>query len=213
MYRLGAFTDEISQDLERACKVCCEFGVEGVEVRGVWDTPVQKLTDGQVRDIERIAGDHGLIVCSIGSPFGKCELDQPGQVAAHMDVLRRCADIGLELGCRVVRGLAFWGHGAREKPWDKMAKAYEPVAFKVPEGFDDAHRSTSTNVQSAAANERQPSKNRTSTRSPSIPITIPVMPSGHVTKSPRLTVHPRSDVRGSRPRSHARRPSAAPGTR
>ena len=127
MYRLGAFTDEISQDLKRACEVCCEFGVEGVEIRSVWDTPVQKLTDGQVRDIKRIVGDHGLIVCSIGSPFGKCELDQPGEVAAHMDILRRCADVGLELGCTLVRGFAFWGHGAREKPWDKMAKAYEPV--------------------------------------------------------------------------------------
>jgi len=127
MFKLGAFTDEISQDLEQACKVCCEFGVEGVEIRGVWQTPVQKLTDEQVRDIKRIVADHGLTVCSIGSPFGKCELDQAAEVAAHMDILRRCSDIGLELGCTLVRGFAFWGHGARQKPWDKMAKAYEPV--------------------------------------------------------------------------------------
>ena len=110
MYRLGAFTDEISQDLERACRVCCEFGVEGVEIRSVWDTPVQKLTDGQVRDIERIAGDHGLIVCSIGSPFGKCELGQPGEVAAHMDPPPVC---GHRPGTQMQNGPGFCVLGSR----------------------------------------------------------------------------------------------------
>ena len=127
MFKLGAFTDEISQDLERVCVVCNEFGVEGAEIRSVWDTPVQQLTDAQVRDIKRIVADHGMSVCSIGSPFGKCELDSPAEIAAHMDILRRCADIGLELGCALVRGFAFWGHGIRTKPWDAMFKAYEPV--------------------------------------------------------------------------------------
>ena len=127
MFKLASFTDEISQDLETACRVCAEFGVAGVEIRGVWDTPCQRLTESQVRDIRRIVADHGLVVCSIGSPFGKCELDNADEVAQHMDFLRRCADIGLELGCRMVRGFAFWGHGAREKPWEKMRRAYEPV--------------------------------------------------------------------------------------
>ena len=127
MFKLGSFTDEISQDLERACAVCAEFGLEGVEIRGVWDTPCQELTDAQVRDIKRITADHGLVVCSIASSFGKCELDRPDEIARHMDYLRRCSDIGLELGCTLVRGFAFWGHGAREKPWDAMLSAYAPV--------------------------------------------------------------------------------------
>jgi sugar phosphate isomerase/epimerase len=127
MFRLGAFTDEISQDLARACAVCREFGVQGVEIRGVWHTPCHLLTDRQVRDIKRIVADHGLVVCSIGSPFGKCELDDAVEVAGHLDILRRCSDIGLELGCSLVRGFAFWGHGAREKPWEKMRRAYAPA--------------------------------------------------------------------------------------
>ncbi len=127
MFKLAAFSDEISQDLARACQVLTEFDAKGVEIRGVWHTPVHKLTDGQVRDIKRVVTDHGLAVCSIASPFGKCELDEPGQVAEHMNILRRCAEIGLELGCAMVRGFAFWGHGARKKPWDRMLKAYGPV--------------------------------------------------------------------------------------
>ena len=127
MFKLGAFTDEISQDLARACAVCIEFGATGAEIRGVWDTPCQKLSDAQVQDIRRIVADHGMVISSMGSPFGKCELDSPDDVAQHMDILRRCADIALELDCALVRGFAFWGHGAREKPWDKMREAYERV--------------------------------------------------------------------------------------
>lgn len=127
MFKLGAFTDEISQDLAYACKVCNDFGVTGAEIRGVWDKNVRNLTDDEVREVKRILDDHGMVVCSIGSPFGKCELEKPEEIAQHMDILRRCADVGRELGCRMIRGFAFWGHDERRKPWDKMLKAYEPV--------------------------------------------------------------------------------------
>jgi sugar phosphate isomerase/epimerase len=127
MFRLASFTDEISQDLAKACSVCTEFNVTGAELRGIWETNVKDLTDDQVREVRAVIAGHGMTVCSIGSPFGKCELGSPAEVAAHMDILRRCADIANELDCDVVRGFAFWGHGRREKPWDAMLKAYEPV--------------------------------------------------------------------------------------
>lgn len=128
MFRLGAFTDEISKDLEYACSVCEQFGVEGAELRGIWDVGVHQLNESQLRDVKRILSDHNMVVCSIGSPFGKCELDNPQEVAQHMDILRRCGDIGRELGCNLVRGFAFWGHELiGERPWKKMLKAFEPV--------------------------------------------------------------------------------------
>ena len=128
MLKLGAFTDEIGQDLKRVCKVLNEFGATGAEIRGVWDTPSQELTDAQVRDIKTIVADHGITVCSLASPFGKCSLDSAEQVAQHMDFLRRCSDIARELDCRVVRGFAFWDRDqVDEKPWDAMIAAYEPV--------------------------------------------------------------------------------------
>ena len=127
MFKLAAFTDEITQDLERACVVCQEFGVKGVEIRGVWETPCHKLSETQVQTIRRLTNDYGLVVCSIASPFGKCELESAVERAEHMDILRRCADIGKELNCNLIRGFAFWGHGQRIKPWDKMLAAYDPV--------------------------------------------------------------------------------------
>lgn len=128
MFKLGSFTDEISQDFERACAVCSEFGVEGAEIRGVWNTSCHKLTAAQIRDIRQILSDYGIAVCSIGSPFGKCALDNAAEVAQHMDILRRCAGLAHELGCTLVRGFAFWDPDqVAEKPWDAMLAAYEPV--------------------------------------------------------------------------------------
>ncbi|MBN2310358.1 MAG: sugar phosphate isomerase/epimerase [Candidatus Hydrogenedentes bacterium] len=128
MFRIGAFTDEISQDLAQACHVCTEFGAQGAEIRRVWNTPCQELTDAQVREIKAVVADHGMAVCSIGSPFGKCDIDNPAEVAQHMDFLRRCSDIALELGCSLVRGFAFWDRDqVAEKPWDAMLEAYGPV--------------------------------------------------------------------------------------
>lgn len=126
MFKLGAFTDEISQDLAHACSVCNEFGVTGAEIRRVWGIGCHKLTDAQVRDVKRIITDHAMVLCSVGSPFGKCDLDSPAEVAEHMDILRRCSDVGLELGCSLVRGFAFWKR-SDTPPWDAMLKAYEPV--------------------------------------------------------------------------------------
>ena len=128
MFKIGAFTDEISRDLARACQVCNEFGVEGAELRGVWDTSAQDFTPDQVREAKKILDDHGIVVCSIGSGFGKCDLDDPKQVADHMGLLRRASDIGLELGCTLVRGFAFFDPDqVDEKPWDRILAAYEAV--------------------------------------------------------------------------------------
>jgi len=128
MFRLATFTDEISTDLARACAVCNEFSVHGAELRRVWDTTAQDFKPDEVREAARIIADHGMAVCSIGSGFGKCDLDDPKQVSDHMDLLRRAADVGLELGCTLVRGFAFWDRDqVDEKPWDRMLAAYEPV--------------------------------------------------------------------------------------
>ncbi len=128
MFALAAFTDEISRDLVHACRVCNEFGVTGAELRGVWETHVQDFSPAEIRQAKQILDDHGMTVCSLGSGFGKCALEDPRQVAEHIDLLRRLGDIGHELGCSLIRGFAFWDRDqVKEKPWDAMLKAYEPV--------------------------------------------------------------------------------------
>ena len=45
MFKLASFTDEISQDFELAANTCLEYGVEGLEIRSVWNKPNHELTD------------------------------------------------------------------------------------------------------------------------------------------------------------------------
>jgi sugar phosphate isomerase/epimerase len=128
MFKIAAFTDEISQDLEHACDVLAKFGGEGLELRGVWKTNCAQFTDDQIRDIKRIAADKGMKVCSLGSPFGKCDLDNADEVQQHVDMLKRLGDVARELDCPIVRGFAFWDRDqVDEKPWDRMIAAYESV--------------------------------------------------------------------------------------
>jgi sugar phosphate isomerase/epimerase len=134
VFKLAAFTDELARDpdryadLEDACKTCNEFGLEGAELRNVWSKMAQDFTMEEAREAKKVLDDHGIAVCSIGSWFGKCALEDPKEVADHMDLLRRAADVGLEMGCNLVRGFAFWDHDqVEEKPWGQMLKAYEPV--------------------------------------------------------------------------------------
>ncbi|HPO16100.1 MAG TPA: sugar phosphate isomerase/epimerase family protein [Candidatus Hydrogenedentes bacterium] len=127
MFKLAAFTDEISQDLAHACGICADFDAGGAEIRGVWDTNVSDLSDDEVDEVYRIIQDHGMTVCSIASPFGKCELEDAEAWNTHLDILRRCADIAHALDCSLVRGFVFWGHGRLEKPWDAIFRVFEEV--------------------------------------------------------------------------------------
>ena len=128
MFKLGSFTDEISQDLGHACEVCVQYGVKGAEIRRAWEVQCQDMNPGQVKEVKRIVDDHGLTICSLATSFGKCDLYNPEEVAQHMDMLRRCGDIAHEWGCQLVRGFAFWDRDqVAQKPWDDIFRAYEPV--------------------------------------------------------------------------------------
>jgi sugar phosphate isomerase/epimerase len=120
MYKLAVFTDEITQDLDRALMIAKEFNCEGVEIRSVWDTGVHKLTDAQVSDIRKKCDDQGLAVCCLGSPFYKCELENPQEIQEHHEHLRRCCEVAHKLGTDLIRGFTFWRRGPVEPVWDRI---------------------------------------------------------------------------------------------
>ena len=128
MFKLGVFTDEIDQDFQRAVDVALEFGLKGLEVRSVWDTKVQDLTPGQVARMKKIISGTGLSVCSIGSPFYKCDIDSPQERAEHLEILKRCLRLAKEFDCPVVRGFTFWRKGNAADRWGEILAAYDEPA-------------------------------------------------------------------------------------
>lgn len=128
MFKLGVFTDEIDQDFQRAADVAREFGLQGLEVRSVWDTKPQDLTRQQIAKMKAILKGTGLAVCSIGSPFYKCEIDSAAERAEHLDILKRCIELARAFDCPVVRAFTFWRKGEAAARWAEIVAAYEEPA-------------------------------------------------------------------------------------
>jgi sugar phosphate isomerase/epimerase len=134
MFKFAVFTDEITQDLDLALAVAKEYRCEAVEVRSVWDTPVHKLTDAQVDEIRKKCDAMGLAVCCLGSPFYKCEIDNPAEIKDHHEILRRCCEVAHKLGTDLIRGFTFWRHGAVEPLWQRIIDHFEIPIRILEEG-------------------------------------------------------------------------------
>jgi len=76
-FRVGVINDEISQDFGRACEVAArEFGMEWIELRGMWNKNVLKLDAKEIAEARRILEKYKLRVTDIASPLFK--VDWPG---------------------------------------------------------------------------------------------------------------------------------------
>jgi sugar phosphate isomerase/epimerase len=127
MFKLGAITDEISQDLEKAVQVGKEFALQTIEIRSVWDKRPQQLSDTDVAAVKAIAEASGVTVSAIASPFFKCDLDDDAAVSHHMEDLKRVAWVGKQLGTNIIRGFTFWIKPDTEQAWPRILQRFEPV--------------------------------------------------------------------------------------
>ena len=73
-FRISVINDEISQDFGRASEVASrEFGMEWIELRGMWDTNIVNLDSKQVAEAQRILDKYQLRVTDIASPLFKTD--------------------------------------------------------------------------------------------------------------------------------------------
>jgi L-ribulose-5-phosphate 3-epimerase len=123
-FRVAVITDEISQDFDRACFVAArEFGMEWVELRGMWNKNVMNLTSAEIADVKRILKQYQLRVTDIGSPLFK--VDWPGAPTSKYSskhdqfnadfgyeqqpqVLEKCVEVTKAFQTDRVRGFDFW---------------------------------------------------------------------------------------------------------
>jgi L-ribulose-5-phosphate 3-epimerase len=76
-FRIAVINDEITQDFGRACEVASkEFGMEWIELRGMWNKNVLKLDAKEIEEALRILEKNKLRVTDIASPLFK--VDWPG---------------------------------------------------------------------------------------------------------------------------------------
>jgi L-ribulose-5-phosphate 3-epimerase len=76
-FRISAINDELGQDFGRACEVISrEFGLQWIELRGMWNKNILKLDASEVAEARRILEKYKLRVTDIASPLFK--VDWPG---------------------------------------------------------------------------------------------------------------------------------------
>lgn len=115
------FTDEVSPDFEESCRRCAENGATHVELRGrLFGRDVTTLTDDDVGRMKRILAHYGLSVAILGSPFGKCDMNNPEEIARHHGFFPRLVQLCHEFGTDRIRGFAFWN------PLRKSGRAERP---------------------------------------------------------------------------------------
>ncbi len=135
MFKLAVFTDEVSQDFARVLKFAADYELEGIEVRSVWDKPPQDLSDDDTRKVKEMLEGTGLEVCSIASPFFKCDIDSEEECHEHLDILKRCIALGKTFDCDIIRGFAFWNKGDLEGHWQRILDRFEEP-IKILEAED-----------------------------------------------------------------------------
>jgi L-ribulose-5-phosphate 3-epimerase len=123
-FRVAVITDEISQDFDHACFVAArEFGMEWVELRGMWNKNLMNLTSTEIAEAKRILKQYQLRVTDIGSPLFK--VDWPGAPTSKYspkhdqfnadftydqqpEVLEKCIEMAKAFQTDRVRGFDFW---------------------------------------------------------------------------------------------------------
>jgi sugar phosphate isomerase/epimerase len=125
--KLAVFTDEVSQDLEVAVRLAVRYGLDGVELRTVWNKPVQHLTDAEVTRVRELLDAHELATAAIASPVFKCELEDEAALRDNLDYLRSCARIAQQLGTDIIRVFTFWKRGPAEPIWDTIKRRFAPA--------------------------------------------------------------------------------------
>lgn len=136
MFKLACFTDEISQDLEHAVRVCREYGLDGIELRSAWGKGPHQNDAGDMERIRAVVQAAGLEVACIASPFFKCDIDDEDAYREHLGILRRCIALGRALGTNLIRGFTFWRtRDPDEALYDEIAKRLaEPLRIVDGEG-------------------------------------------------------------------------------
>ena len=145
-FRVSVINDEISQDFGRACEVASrEFGMEWIELRGMWKKNVVNLDAKEVAEAQRILQKYNLRVTDIASPLFKVDWKGAPQSkfsTAHDfhadftfdqqdEVLERAIELAKAFGTDRVRCLTCW---ALQSAYRLSQTARSPAIRKANEG-------------------------------------------------------------------------------
>ena len=103
------FTDEVSPDFEEAVQLSVEAGATAMEIRGrLPGGSITTISDVDVEMMQAILAKFGARVGALGSPFGKCAMNNPEELAQHQQYFDRMIELAEAFGTAIIRGFALW---------------------------------------------------------------------------------------------------------
>jgi sugar phosphate isomerase/epimerase len=123
-FRVSVINDEITQDFGRACEIAShEFGMEWIELRGMWNKNLLRLDAKEIEESRRILERYHLRVTDIASPLFKVDWQgapqskyspKRDQFGADFtfdqqdELLERCIELAKAFRTERVRCFDFW---------------------------------------------------------------------------------------------------------
>ena len=122
VFELGIISDEISDDVDCACNLIREWGLNHVELRRMWGKNILELNPEEVEHAAGIVKRHGLTVTAVASPIfkssrdGKISKEAQGEFLLEgfnsfeeqLNLIRKASDIAKQLGTNFIRIFTFW---------------------------------------------------------------------------------------------------------
>ncbi len=104
--KLAFITDEATQDFSEAVELAKGCGLQGVELRSVNDTPIDRIAPDLLKEWKKRLEGEGLSVCNLAASFYKCRAGEG--LREELEKLSRLCDAADILGCETIRGFAFF---------------------------------------------------------------------------------------------------------
>lgn len=105
-FMLAAFADESSNIFAGQIDALKRNNYQFLEIRNLNGKGVSRLTLTEAKEIKKVLDDHGIGICSIGSPIGKIAIN--GDFEAHMELHRYTLELANIFGATYMRLFSFF---------------------------------------------------------------------------------------------------------
>ncbi len=105
-FLFSAFADEASPDILEQIAACKANGIEYIELRNVNGKNISNFTVDEAKDLKKLLDDNGIKVSSIGSHYGKIEIDD--DFAPHFEAFKQTVEVAKVLETKYIRMFSFF---------------------------------------------------------------------------------------------------------
>jgi len=134
---VGAISDGVSQDFEKALQVMKSFGLSWVEIRQIGGKYNTEATPEEIRRVKQLLERYSFKCSVVDSALYKCTLPGTRPINSEtdlhpysdqMDLLKRAIDRAHVCGSDKVRGFTFWRVAEPEKCYPRISEELAKAA-------------------------------------------------------------------------------------